>query len=432
MRRGGEPGGVNQMATNDVEVLRGEIVSIGTEILLGALTDTNAGYLAALLPAIGVGNYRITSVGDNQARLARVFEEALERSQIVVATGGLGPTEDDVTREAIAQCLGEELSPDPALEQELRTFFDRRGIAMAERNLKQTMLIPSARPLPNPRGTAPGWWVERDGRIIIAMPGVPREMFRMWEEEAMPRIRTFLGGRDAVIHSRTIKTFGMSEATVDERLGELLRGANPTIGVYAKQDGIHIRITARAASEIDASGLIAPVEDGVRERLGPHLWGSDDDTLEGVIRREYADRAMTLATMESCTGGELADILTDAPGASGYFRGGFVTYTNEMKIAMGVPAEIIERYGAVSGECALAMADAARARSGATVGVGITGVAGPSELEGKEPGLAYIGISDERGRKVREGRYPAQRQDFKLRVSRTAMFELRGWALAGA
>ena len=418
------------MATNDVEVLRGEIISIGTEILLGALTDTNAGYLAALLPAIGVGNYRITSVGDNQDRLARVFEEALERSQVVVATGGLGPTEDDVTREAIAQCLGEELSPDPTLEQELRAFFDRRRIAMAERNLKQTMLIPSARPLPNPRGTAPGWWVERDGRIIIAMPGVPREMFRMWEEEAMPRILAFLGGRDAVIHSRTIKTFGMSEATVDERLGELLRGTNPTIGVYAKQDGIHIRITARAESEADAATLIAPVEDGVSERLGAHLWGSDDDTLEGVIQREYADRAMTLSTMESCTGGELAGILTDAPGASGYFRGGFVTYTNEMKIAMGVPIEIIERYGAVSGECALAMADAARERSGATVGVGITGVAGPSELEGKEPGLAYIGISDERGRKVREGRYPAQRQDFKLRVSRTAMFELRGWALA--
>ena len=418
------------MASNDVEVLRGEIISIGTEILLGALIDTNAGYLAAQLPAIGVGNYRITSVGDNQDRLARGFEEALGRSQIIVATGGLGPTEDDVTREAIAQCLGEELSSDPTLEQELRTFFDRRGIAMAERNLKQTMLIPSAKPLPNPRGTAPGWWVERDGRIIIAMPGVPREMFRMWEEEAVPRILAFLGGQDAVIHSRTIKTFGMSEATVDESLGELLHGTNPTIGVYAKQDGIHIRVTARAGTEADASALIAPVEDGVRERLGAHLWGSDADTLEGVIQREYAERALTLSTMESCTGGELASILTDAPGSSGYFRGGFVTYTNEMKIAMGVPAEIIEQYGAVSSQCALAMADAARARSGATVGIGITGVAGPDGLEGKEPGLAYIGISDERGHKIREGRYPAQRQDFKLRVSRTAMFELRGWALA--
>ena len=418
------------MTTNDVEVLRGEIISIGTEILLGALTDTNANYLASQLPAIGIGNYRVTTVGDNQDRLARVFQEAWNRSDIIVATGGLGPTEDDVTREAIAQFMGEELYSDPTLEKELREFFDRRGIAMAERNLKQTMLIPSAQPLANPRGTAPGWWVQKDGKVIVSMPGVPREMYGMWEDQAVPRLRALLMGRDAVIHSRTIKTFGLSEASVDERLGELLRGLNPTIGVYAKSDGIHIRLTARASTETDAAGLITPVEDEVNDRLSAHLWGQDADTLEAVIQRIYTERGLSVATMESCTGGNLANILTDAPGASAFFRASYVTYTNEMKIAMGVPADIIEKYGAVSGQCAIAMADAARERSGATVGVGITGVAGPGELEGKPAGLAYIGISDERNHKMREGRYPAQRLDFKLRVTRTAMFELRGWALA--
>ena len=417
-------------ATDDVEVLRGEIISIGTEILLGALVDTNANYLASQLPAIGIGNYRVTTVGDNQDRLARVFEEAWNRSDVIVATGGLGPTEDDVTREAIAQFLNEELYPDPELEKDLRSFFDGRGIAMAERNLKQTMLIPSAKPLPNPRGTAPGWWVQRDNKIIIVMPGVPREMYGMWEEQAVPRLRDHLKGHDAVIHSRTIKTFGLSEASVDERLGELLHGLNPTIGVYAKSDGIHIRLTARASGETDATELITPVEDEVNERLAAHLWGQDDDTLEGVIQRVYTERGLTVATMESCTGGNLANMLTDAPGASAYFRASYVTYTNEMKMAMGVPAEVIERHGAVSGECAIAMAEAARERSGADVGVGITGVAGPGELEGKPVGLAYIGIADGRDHKMREGRYPTRRIDFKLRVARTAMFELRGWALA--
>ena len=414
----------------DVEVLRGEIISIGTEILLGAITDTNANYLATQLPGLGIGNYRITTVGDNLERLSTVLKEAWERSDVLVLTGGLGPTEDDVTREAIAAMMGESVSIDPALEQDVRAIFTQRGIAMPERNIKQAALIPSAQAIPNTRGTAPGWWVEREGTVLVTMPGVPREMYRMWEEEVVPRLRALLKDRSSVIHSRTIKTFGMGEALVDERLGELLRGTNPTIGVYAKADGIHIRLTARAQTEADAAALIGPVEAAAVGVMGVHVWGYDDDTLDGVIRRLFTERGITLATMESCTGGLLADMLTDAPGASEYFTGGFVTYTNDLKMAMGVPAEVIEEHGAVSAECAVAMADAARARTGATVGVGITGVAGPDPLEGKPPGLAYIAISDERDHKVREGTFPAQRQDLKLRAARTAMFEIRGWALA--
>ncbi len=415
---------------DSVEVLRAEIVSIGTEILLGTLTDTNASWLAGQLPSLGIGNYRITAVGDNVGRLSAAIRDAADRADIVVLTGGLGPTEDDVTRDAIAVVFDEEASVDPELESHLREFFSRRGVGMPERNLKQATRIPSAEPLRNPRGTAPGWWVRKDRRLVVAMPGVPREMFQMWEDEVSPRLVAFLADRDAVIRSKTVKTFGMSEALVDERLGGLLRGSNPTIGVYAKQDGIHIRVTARARTRESADRLISPIEDAVRELLGVHVWGAENDTLEGTIQRIYTEQGLTLASMESCTGGLLASMFTDAPGASNFFAGGVVSYSNEMKVAMGVPPSVIKEHGAVSSACAIAMADAIRERLGSSVGVAITGVAGPDPLEGKQPGLAYIAVSDGTHHKVREGHYPPHRQDLKLRAARTAMFEVRGWALA--
>ena len=415
---------------DDVEVLRAEIVSIGTEILLGSLTDTNASWLAGQLAGLGIGNYRVTAVGDNVERLVDVIREASDRADLVILTGGLGPTEDDVTREAIAAVLGEEMSVDPALEAKLRLGFSSRGVGMPERSLKQAALIPSAETVSNPRGTAPGWWVRRNGSVIVAMPGVPREMVQMWETEVTPRLGRLMADRNAVMRSKTVKTFGMSEVLVDERLGDLLHGSNPTIGVYAKQDGIHIRVTARARTSGAADSLISPIEQEVRTLLGAHVWGSDEDTLEGSVRQIYVDRGLTLASMESCTGGLLANMLTDAPGASRFFAGGFVSYTSAMKISLGVPAEIIREHGAISGQCAIAMADAARERLGASVGVGITGVAGPDPQEGKQPGVAYIAVSDADRHSVREGQYPPHRQDLKLRAARAAMFEVRGWALA--
>jgi nicotinamide-nucleotide amidase len=372
----------------------------------------------------------VTAVGDNLERLAQALEEGWTRADILFLTGGLGPTEDDVTREAIAALLGETMAVDPALERDLRAWFAGRGAAMPERNLKQATLVPSATAIPNKRGTAPGWWVERGGKVIVAMPGVPREMFEMFETQVTPRLRETLRQRGAVIYSRTIKTFGMGEGSVDERLGDLLHGLNPTIGVYAKRDGIHIRLTARARTEHEAAQLIQPVEETVNALFGPLVWGHDDDQIERMLQRLFTERGLTLAVMESCTGGLLADLVTDAPGSSRYFAGGLVTYTNEMKAAMGVPRETIETYGAVSAQCAIAMADAARQRLGAAIGVGITGVAGPDPLEGKPPGLAYIAVADERDHKVRQGTFPAQRQDMKLRVAMTALFEIRGWVLA--
>ena len=348
--------------------MKAEIMSIGTELLLGEIVDTNASYLASQLPALGIDVYYMHQVGDNMDRLLEVFDRAWKRSDLVLCTGGLGPTEDDRTRMVVTKMLGEEMKVDPELEKELRAFFGGRGMSMPENNLKQAMLIPSSRPLPNPRGTAPGWWVERDEKVLVAMPGPPRELQFMWENEVRPRLRERVHGD--ILISRTLKVTGISEGAVDEMCGEFLAASNPTIGVYAKPDGIHVRIAAKAKSERTRRSLVGPVEATLRDRFGENLWGVDDETMQSHIGQLLKARGMTLATMESCTGGLFASNITDVPGSSGYYKGGFITYTSEAKIAYGVDPALIEEHGAVSPEVAVAMSKAARLQLGADVGVG--------------------------------------------------------------
>ncbi|MEX0785406.1 MAG: competence/damage-inducible protein A [Dehalococcoidia bacterium] len=371
--------------------MQAELVSIGTELLLGEILDTNAHYLSAQLPPMGVDLYYISKVGDNIDRLSEVLDRAWSRSDLVITTGGLGPTEDDLTREAIARVLGEELGVDPDLEQQLRDFFARRGVVMPERNVKQAMLIASARAIPNPRGTAPGWWVERQGRMIVAMPGPPVEMQRMWEKEVAPELER-RGGRRSVLVTRTLKTAGMGEGNVDELVSPLLKSRNPSIGVYARADGIQLRIGAKAASQEEARGLIEPFEADMRRLLGDIVWGADDDTLESVMGDMLRARGLTLSTMESCTGGLLANTITNVPGSSAYFRGGLIAYATELKVEWGVDQAVIDEHGAVSAECALEMARAVRARLATDVGIGITGVAGPDPQEDKPPGTVHVAI----------------------------------------
>lgn len=371
-------------------LMKAEICSIGTEILLGEILDTNAQYVASRLPALGIDLYYMSQVGDNLERLSEVIGRAWERSDLVVTTGGLGPTEDDLTREAIARVLGEEMTIDADLERQLREFFERRGASMPERNLKQVTLIPPARAIPNPRGTAPGWWVERDGRIIVAMPGPPSEMERMWEEEVAPELERRRPG--AVLVARTLKTVGLGEGHLDELISPLLKSTNPSIGVYARADGVQLRIAAKAPSQEEAWRLIQPVENEVRRILGSVIWGADDDTLEGALGDMLRQHDLTLATMESCTGGLLANTITNVPGSSGYFRGGLVSYATELKIEWGVDPEVIAQHGVISAECARAMARAARERLRADIAIGITGVAGPDPQEGHPPGTIHIGL----------------------------------------
>lgn len=379
----------------DFPLVKAEIIAIGTEILLGEIIDTNSAYIAQRLPELGIDlNYK-SVVGDNMGRIVETFERAWNRSDLIVCTGGLGPTEDDMTREGIAKVLGEELYVDPALEEQVRRWFSGRGYPMPESNIKQAWLIASARGIDNPRGTAPGWWVERDGRVIVCMPGVPPEMERMWQREVRPELERRSTGE--VLVTRTIKTVGIGEGTVDEMAKPLYGVPGIGIGTYARADGVHLRIGAKARTREEAWERIRPVEEEMERIFGSAIWGHDEDTLEGYIASQMHERKTTLAVMESCTGGLMSNTLTDVPGSSDYFTAGFVTYQTQQKIDLGVPGDVIIQFGTVSPETARAMAEAARRKAGADYGVGITGVAGPDPQDGIPPGTVHVAVATPEG-----------------------------------
>jgi nicotinamide-nucleotide amidase len=308
--------------------MRAEIISVGTELLLGHITDTNASWLAQQLTQLGIDCFYISQLGDNLGRLTEHVQRSWDRSELIVMTGGVGPTEDDLTRETISAVLGEEMVVQPELETELRAFFARRGVAMPESNVKQATLIKSARVLPNPVGTAPGWWVQRDGRVIIAMPGVPGEMYRMWQNEVVPRLRDQQGG--SVILTRTFKVIGVGESSVEELIRPLLASTNPTMATYAKSDGVHVRTSAKATSLEAANALLDQLEPRLREVLGPAIYGVDEQSLAGVASAELERTGLTVATAEEFTGGLVASDLSEVGGSR--FKGGLVRG--------GVPPEI--------------------------------------------------------------------------------------------
>jgi len=402
--------------------MNAEVLSIGTELLLGEVIDTNTSYLAAQLPLLGINLHRVILVGDNRERLSEALHQAWKRSDIIFTSGGLGPTEDDITREVIAEFLDEELNVSPELEQELRLFFARMGREMSSHNIKQATIIPSARAIPNPRGTAPGWWIEKEKKIIVAMPGPPWEMQNMWVKEVMPRLQQKIQG-DFIL-SRTLKTFGLSEARVNEVVSPLFVSADPELGIYAKPDGIHLRIIARAAKREVAEKIIAQHEAHLREILAKYIWGFDNDTLEGIVGELLIEKGLTLATMESFTGGLLASTLTSVLGNSSSYKGGFVASSNEAKITLGVDTQLIRQYGSISTEGAEAMAMAVCQRLGADIGVGVTGVAGPDIIEGKSPGLVYIAICGDREKWTGDWNFPPPLQLNNI-ATVAALFALR-------
>ena len=407
--------------------MRAEILSIGTEIMFGEITDTNASNIAAALPEYGVDLLWVTQVGDNAARLREAFQRAWDRSDIVFCTGGLGPTEDDITRETIADMLGEELFVDDEQKRVLTEMFTARGMPnFPPRNIKQAHLIPSARAIPNPRGTAPGWWVERDGKIIVVMPGPPAEMHRMWEHEVAPELER---RADSILVARTLKTTGIGEAAIDEMLSPLLAGTNPSIGIYARADGVSARIAAKARTREEAWALIVPVEEEARRILGSAIWGVDDDSLAAGVGRMLRDQQLTVGTIESASGGAIASAITDVEGASDYFRGALVTYATQLKIEMGVPAEVIEAHGVISRETAEAMAVAARARLGVDLAVSITGIAGAEEVEGQPPGTMHLALASADGVEYSTFRYYQGREQAKRRIVQQALTMLRRYLM---
>ena len=402
--------------------MRAEILAFGTELLMGETLDTNSAHIAARLPALGVDLHTVTIMGDEMGEMVEMLRKCLERSDVVICTGGLGPTKDDITREAIAETFGETITLHPDLIAAMEANFRNRGQEMPETNKKQAGVIPSVTVLPNPRGTAPGWWAEKNGRIIIAMPGVPGEMVQMWDQQAAPRLKERAQG--TVIMSRTFKTIGLGEAAVGEYVSSLFGRENPYLGIYARQDGIHLRLIARAPTQEDALELIAPMEAEIREALQFAIWGVDGETPEERVGALLAERGLTLAAMESCTGGLLASTVTDVPGASQYFKGSLVTYATEVKSLAGVSAKLIEEHGVVSAEVAGAMAKAVREALDADVGVGITGVAGPGPQNGIPAGTVYAGVAMNGTVESTVMRFPPDRPLVKRRAVVMALLQV--------
>ena len=403
--------------------MKAEIMGIGTELLMGELTDTNSSWIASRLPALGIELQWVSIIGDDLPRLTEAFKQGMERSDIIFTTGGLGPTQDDLTREAIAAAFGETPIIQQEVVEDLERYFAARGGPMPQHNIKQANLIPSARFVPNRNGTAPGWWAERDGKIIICMPGPPGENQSMWEEQVEPQLAGLI--EDEVTITRNIKTMGMSEGAVDEIVSEFFGVENPYLGIYSKADGIHLRVIARAKDTATAYAMIAPVEKAIHERLGEYVWGYDDDTPEQAAGKSLIEKGLSVAVMEMCTGGALANSITDNPNSISYFKGGNVAYDGAALRSCGVPGEVMEKHGVVSQETANAMAETVRRNFNADVGIAVTGVPGPGEFEGKPLGLAYICVSN--GEKIREMemRLPPRRVTIKRRVPNQALIELR-------
>jgi nicotinamide-nucleotide amidase len=401
------------------KTVKAEIISIGTELLRGEITDTNAVYLASQLPLIGIELQRITTSGDDIKMLAQILRQALKRSSVVITTGGLGPTQDDLTREAVAAVLDETLFMDPKLENVLRATFTRMGREMPLSNLQQSMRMPSAVVLPNLRGTAPGLWIDKDNKVIVIMPGPPREMLPMWENDVLPKLKTrFSGG---TILARTIKTFSVQEAKVGELVQEFFEVDNPITGIYTKPDGIHVRLIAHGNN---APQLLDAAEKKIKANLAPFVWGTDNDTLPGIIGQVLSTRGMSLATMEDFTGGLLGHIITDSALSSQFYRGGIIANASMTEIGLGIPAAIIERDKGVSSKVAEAMALSIKEKFSADFGLSITGVYQNRETS-HHSDVVYVGIADAGGTKSWQQQFMINRADSHERAAIAALFRLR-------
>ena len=377
-----------------------EILCIGTELLMGQTVNTNAQFIARRLSALGVSQYHQSVVGDNEERLEAALRQALSRADVVITSGGLGPTLDDITKRVTAKVAGKELALRPEAEEMVRERFRQLGRGMTENNLAQAMFPPDSTVLLNDRGTAPGAIVPMDGgKAVIHLPGPPRELEPMFTEQVEPWL-TARSGR--VLVSRYIRIFGMGEAEVDHRLRDLMQGSNPTLSPYCSLGEVMLRATASAETEAQARDLLLPLMVEVRLRLGEVVYAveaDDDGSLAKCAVEALKARDYTCATCESLTGGLIAATLVEVPGASSVVRAGFVTYQTDTKTLLaGVPAEDIEQYDVVSAQVAKDMAQGARERIGADIAVSATGLAGPGGgTEEKPVGTVYLGVSSRKG-----------------------------------
>lgn len=396
--------------------VKAEILSIGTEILLGNIVNTNAAYLSQELAALGILVYHQAVVGDNPGRLKEALDEGFSRADLVITTGGLGPTTDDLSKETAAAYFGRKMVRDAEALANIERILKNYGREITPNNYKQADLPEGAIPMYNNNGTAPGFILEGNGKILIMMPGPPSEMKPMFEESVKPYLQEH---SNQMLVSKTLHLCGVGESAVEYRLKDRMDElTNPTLAPYAKTGMVDLRITAKASDEAQAQEMIAPIEAEIREMFGNYVFGADEDTLEGVLIEMIAERGWSVTAAESCTGGLLAGRLVDYPGASRVLNRSFVTYANEAKEELlGVRHETLEVYGAVSAECAAEMAQGAAKMAGAQVAVAITGIAGPTGSvpahngqPEKPVGLVYIGYYVNGKVSVEEHRFSKNRR----------------------
>lgn len=405
--------------------MKAEIIAIGTEILLGDIVNSNAQYLAQELATLGIDMYYQQVVGDNEKRIIHAFDEAYSRSNIIITTGGLGPTDDDLTKEVAAKYFNKELLPDEQSIEKIKNYFKFRERKMTNNNLKQGLIPEGAIIIDNNNGTAPGVIIEENNKIMIILPGPPKEMKPMFEETVKPYLQK---KSDSILVSKVIKILGIGESAVAEELKDIMNAqTNPTIAPYAKEVGVMLRITAKAGNKEEALKLITPIEEEIKNRLGDNIYATEDISIEDVVAKLLIEKKLTISTAESCTGGMIAGTLINYPGISEVFLEGVVTYSNEAKHnRLGVKNETLEKYGAVSEETAREMAVGIAKAAKTDVSIVTTGIAGPEGGTKEKPvGLVYVGVYVQGEVTVKRCIFNGNRSRVRLQATITGLDMLR-------
>lgn len=390
--------------------MKAEILAVGTELLMGQIANTNAQYISSKLPYVGIGVYYHSVVGDNINRLQESLKTALERCDVVITTGGLGPTQDDLTKETIAGIFGKKLVLHEESLNFIKSFFNKIGRQMTQNNEKQAYLPESSIILKNNNGTAPGCIIEQGSKVVVMLPGPPSEMKPMFDDYVLPY---FKKKSEFLIESKFLRVFGIGESAMETLILDLIDGqTNPTIATYAKEGEVTLRVSAQVKAGEDSEIILKPVIDEIKKRAGDCLYSETDQSLDTVAAKLLLDMNITIATAESCTGGLVAETLTNFAGISRVFMGGAVTYANEAKEEiLGVNKRTLEKYGAVSRETAVEMAEGIRKRLKTDMGISITGIAGPDGGTVEKPvGLVYIGLSSDKGTLTKELRLSGNRK----------------------